>query len=337
MIWMRWSTCSRARRRAIPRSEVLVTGLNGSASVTVRTWAPDADGARAHRERPPPPNRCAGFASRASCEPPARQRFPPSAARRPSDTPGRRRKRRRARARAPPQARHRRLPRSSRSSVSLGAVGFQQRPRDPARLRPERPPACVDRRQLVHLRGRRLPARLDSGREEPPAGEPGARRARGWRRRRSPSRTGASTSTAASTSRASRGRRYNDIQGGPHRRGRLDDHAAARPQPLHQAPRADPQAQGRRGLPRRQAEPAPRSRDWILANYMNTVYYGNHAYGVEAAAQTYFSRRAKKLSLLQAALLAGLPAGPVGLRPVQEPGARDRAPKPRPRGALRER
>ena len=32
------------------------------------------------------------------------------------------------------------------------------------------------------------------------------------------------------------------------------------------------------------------SKDRILAAYMNQVYYGNHAYGVEAAAQTYFSQ-----------------------------------------------
>jgi penicillin-binding protein 1A len=63
------------------------------------------------------------------------------------------------------------------------------------------------------------------------------------------------------------------------------------------------------------------SRDWILANYMNTVYYGNHAYGVEAAARTYFSRRAKKLSLLQAALLAGLPQAPSVYDPFKNPRA----------------
>jgi penicillin-binding protein 1A len=60
-------------------------------------------------------------------------------------------------------------------------------------------------------------------------------------------------------------------------------------------------------------------RGWILANYMNTVYYGNHAYGVEAAAQTYFSRHAKKLSLLQSALLAGLPQAPSVYDPFKNP------------------
>ena len=60
-------------------------------------------------------------------------------------------------------------------------------------------------------------------------------------------------------------------------------------------------------------------KNWILANYMNTVYYGNHAYGVEAAAQTYFSRRASKLSLLQSALLAGLPQAPSIYDPFKDP------------------
>ena len=50
-----------------------------------------------------------------------------------------------------------------------------------------------------------------------------------------------------------------------------------------------------------------RSKTWILENYMNQVYYGNQAYGIEAAAQTYFSKPARKLTLLEAALLAGLP------------------------------
>ena len=57
------------------------------------------------------------------------------------------------------------------------------------------------------------------------------------------------------------------------------------------------------------------SKDRILATWMNQVYFGNHAYGVEAAAQTYFSKPAKDLTLMQAALLAGTAAGTVDLRP----------------------
>jgi penicillin-binding protein 1A len=62
-----------------------------------------------------------------------------------------------------------------------------------------------------------------------------------------------------------------------------------------------------------------RSKDWILAQYMNAVYYGNHAYGIEAAAQTYFRRRAGSLTLDQAALLAGLPQAPSVYDPFHRP------------------
>ncbi|HET7554722.1 MAG TPA: PBP1A family penicillin-binding protein, partial [Gaiellaceae bacterium] len=68
-----------------------------------------------------------------------------------------------------------------------------------------------------------------------------------------------------------------------------------------------------------------RSKDWILSQYMNQVYYGNHAYGIEAAAQTYFSRHAKTLTLAQSALLAGLPQAPSLYDPLHRPAAaRDR-------------
>ena len=63
------------------------------------------------------------------------------------------------------------------------------------------------------------------------------------------------------------------------------------------------------------------SKNRILAEYLNTVYYGNHAYGVEAASQTYFSKHAKQLSLLQAALLAGLPQAPSIYDPFHNPQA----------------
>jgi penicillin-binding protein 1A len=63
------------------------------------------------------------------------------------------------------------------------------------------------------------------------------------------------------------------------------------------------------------------SRQKILATYLNTVYYGNHAYGVEAASETYFSRRARNLNLAQAALIAGLPQAPSLYDPVHNPKA----------------
>jgi len=59
----------------------------------------------------------------------------------------------------------------------------------------------------------------------------------------------------------------------------------------------------------------------ILARYLNVVYYGNQAYGVAAAAQTYFSRRASQLSVVQAAMIAGLPQAPTLYDPLRDPQA----------------
>jgi penicillin-binding protein 1A len=61
------------------------------------------------------------------------------------------------------------------------------------------------------------------------------------------------------------------------------------------------------------------TKDWILTSYLNQVYFGNHAYGVEAAAQTYFSKPAKDLDLVEAALIAGMPQAPSQYDPFQRP------------------
>ena len=52
------------------------------------------------------------------------------------------------------------------------------------------------------------------------------------------------------------------------------------------------------------------SKDKILEMYLNTIYFGGGAYGIEAAARTYFSKSVGQLSLTEAALLAGLPKAP---------------------------
>ena len=52
------------------------------------------------------------------------------------------------------------------------------------------------------------------------------------------------------------------------------------------------------------------SKDEILELYLNEIYYGNIAYGIEAAAETYFGTTADQLDLAQAAFLAGLPQSP---------------------------
>ncbi|GAB3752137.1 transglycosylase domain-containing protein [Microlunatus parietis] len=59
----------------------------------------------------------------------------------------------------------------------------------------------------------------------------------------------------------------------------------------------------------------------ILERYLNIAYYGQGAYGVEAAARHYFNTTAAKLTLPQAAMLAGLVQNPNQVNPVTNPGA----------------
>ncbi|MGH2972007.1 MAG: transglycosylase domain-containing protein [Gaiellaceae bacterium] len=61
------------------------------------------------------------------------------------------------------------------------------------------------------------------------------------------------------------------------------------------------------------------SKDRILTAYLNTIYFGNGAYGVERAARTYFGHSAAKLTLPEAALLAGIPEDPSLYDPVAHP------------------
>ncbi len=61
------------------------------------------------------------------------------------------------------------------------------------------------------------------------------------------------------------------------------------------------------------------SKKTILERYLNTVYFGNGAYGVEAASQLYFGRSAHDLDLTQAALLAGLIQAPEHYNPYRSP------------------
>jgi len=57
------------------------------------------------------------------------------------------------------------------------------------------------------------------------------------------------------------------------------------------------------------------SKDEILEMYLNEINYGNLSYGIEAAAESYFGKQAKDLTLAEAALLAGLPQAPSGYSP----------------------
>ncbi len=51
-------------------------------------------------------------------------------------------------------------------------------------------------------------------------------------------------------------------------------------------------------------------KDKILEFYLNSIFYGNQSYGIEAASQTYFNKPAEQLDLAEATLLAGLPQAP---------------------------
>jgi membrane peptidoglycan carboxypeptidase len=61
------------------------------------------------------------------------------------------------------------------------------------------------------------------------------------------------------------------------------------------------------------------SKQQILAGYLNDSYYGNGAWGVEAAAETYFNTTAAKLTMLQAATLAGIVENPTQYDPISSP------------------
>ena len=61
------------------------------------------------------------------------------------------------------------------------------------------------------------------------------------------------------------------------------------------------------------------SKRQILEHYLNTVYFGNGAYGVQAAAETYFGVRAEALDVAQSAFLAGMIRNPVGYDPFRNP------------------
>ncbi|WP_459981738.1 penicillin-binding protein [Nocardioides sp. AN3] len=61
------------------------------------------------------------------------------------------------------------------------------------------------------------------------------------------------------------------------------------------------------------------TKDWILERYLNAAYYGDGAYGVQAAAKHYFNVNANNLSLTQAATLAGLVKNPTGYDPTNSP------------------
>jgi penicillin-binding protein 1A len=63
------------------------------------------------------------------------------------------------------------------------------------------------------------------------------------------------------------------------------------------------------------------TKDEILEMYLNQIYFGHGAYGVEAAARLYFDKSARSLSLSECAVLAGIPKNPGGYSPIRHPAA----------------
>jgi penicillin-binding protein 1A len=66
------------------------------------------------------------------------------------------------------------------------------------------------------------------------------------------------------------------------------------------------------------------SKDQILELYLNRVYFGSGAYGVEAAAQRYFNKSARSVTIAEAAMLAGLVQAPSRLAPNRNPAAAEK-------------
>ena len=60
-------------------------------------------------------------------------------------------------------------------------------------------------------------------------------------------------------------------------------------------------------------------KDWILENYLNTINLGSGCYGVQTAAQTYFGKDAKDLTLSECAVLAAIPKAPTAYNPKNHP------------------
>ena len=104
--------------------------------------------------------------------------------------------------------------------------------------------------------------------------------------------------------------------------GGIDDHAAVREERAHGAERSIGR-KVREAILAVKLEHTTSKRE-ILEGYLNTVYFGHGAYGVQAAARTYFDRDARADALLQSATLAGLIAAPSARDPFVHPEAATR-------------
>ncbi|WP_420450499.1 transglycosylase domain-containing protein [Ilumatobacter sp.] len=62
-----------------------------------------------------------------------------------------------------------------------------------------------------------------------------------------------------------------------------------------------------------------RSKPEIMERYLNTVFFGNNAYGIQAAAETYYGKTVDQLTFIEAVFLAGLVRSPSGFDPINSP------------------
>ena len=63
------------------------------------------------------------------------------------------------------------------------------------------------------------------------------------------------------------------------------------------------------------------SKDKILELYLNTIYFGNGAHGIVAAARIYYGKKLNRLTLPEMAMLAGIPQSPAHINPIDNPEA----------------
>ena len=62
-----------------------------------------------------------------------------------------------------------------------------------------------------------------------------------------------------------------------------------------------------------------RTKDEILERYLNTIYFGNNTYGIQAASEVYFGKRVEDLTLIEGTFLAGLIQAPSSYDPIRRP------------------
>ena len=138
------------------------------------------------------------------------------------------------------------------------------------------------------------------------------------------SRTATSTSTAASTRRRSCARRSRTSRRAPPSRADRRSPSSWSGTSTSPNPQEDIQRKIQEAVMADQLE-SKHSKQWILTKYLNTASYGTTdgrtAVGVQAAAETYFAKGVKDLTLPEAALIAGLPQAPSEYNPLQNPKA----------------